>query len=97
MGRTILFPLRLKTARDVPLGMRLKEQAGWNQTEAPEHRQGAGLILRQHVARLAGAPVRVGPAAGDGGRAVVGEGVTTVAAAWLGDAPGKEDGAFTSW
>lgn len=29
-----MIHLRLMTPRDVPLGMRLKEQAGWNQTEA---------------------------------------------------------------
>jgi GNAT superfamily N-acetyltransferase len=29
-----MISLRLMTARDIPLGMRLKEQAGWNQTEA---------------------------------------------------------------
>ena len=29
-----MIAIRLMTTRDVPLGMRLKEQAGWNQTEA---------------------------------------------------------------
>jgi GNAT superfamily N-acetyltransferase len=29
-----MIHLRLMTPRDVPLGMRLKQQAGWNQTEA---------------------------------------------------------------
>jgi GNAT superfamily N-acetyltransferase len=29
-----MLSIRLMTAADVPLGMRLKEQAGWNQTEA---------------------------------------------------------------
>ena len=29
-----MIHLRLMMARDVPLGMRLKEQAGWNQIEA---------------------------------------------------------------
>ena len=28
-----MIHLRLMTPRDVPLGMRLKQQAGWNQTE----------------------------------------------------------------
>jgi hypothetical protein len=33
-----MLHLRLMTPRDVPLGMRLKEQAGWNQTEVDGRR-----------------------------------------------------------
>lgn len=34
MSRTNMFSLRLMTADDLPLGMRLRQQACWNQTEA---------------------------------------------------------------
>jgi GNAT superfamily N-acetyltransferase len=52
-----VIQIRLMTARDLPLGMRLKEQAGWNQTEADCRRlldlQPGGCF----VAELDGVPV----------------------------------------
>jgi len=33
-----MIEIRPFRASDVPLGMRLKDQAGWNQTEADWHR-----------------------------------------------------------
>src|ERR1700687_3445839 len=33
-GDTLVIRIRRMTPADVPLGMRLKQQAGWNQTEA---------------------------------------------------------------
>jgi GNAT superfamily N-acetyltransferase len=52
-----VIEIRLMNARDLPLGMRLKDQAGWNQTEADWRRlldlQPAGCF----VAELDGVPV----------------------------------------
>jgi GNAT superfamily N-acetyltransferase len=52
-----VIQIRLMTARDLPLGMRLKDQAGWNQTEADCRRlldlQSDGCF----VAELDGVPV----------------------------------------
>jgi GNAT superfamily N-acetyltransferase len=52
-----MIQIRLMNARDLPLGMRLKDQAGWNQTEADWRRV---LDLRPDgcfVAELDGVPV----------------------------------------
>lgn len=47
-----MFSLRLMTAGDIPLGMRLRQQAGWNQTEADWRRclelQPDGCFVAEH-------------------------------------------------
>ncbi len=52
-----MIHIRSMTAGDVPLGMRLKEQSGWNQTEADWHRLLALWPEGCFVAELDGQPV----------------------------------------